>query len=572
MKEPLRKLALWAGTEATIEVAIPLTLTVTAWQFAYRFLSEPTPGKPYTDLELAMFLGACVGLTGLAISRFAYVLRKRRPKGMFIGTLVLCTIFLVGLPRGVNAKFVSKCEAIEGQIVTVAPIVPSELRGRATGISSFDSLTEESIACQLGGVPDNPYLVGTLLRPSWDGGLSVPQVLFLILMSFLAPLGFRDKRLRHSQMPQKLFQGLRLSPSAGLKSAEGKPNPTGDDVAVCANPTFWGEACGQIYSSDKQFWDGERCLRCRQTFSNCNRTLSFKVVSLFSDEIDVLNGLERTDTLSWPRGMPMIADARISGQERWVDMGRINVPDLLTVAQTLRIIEEKLKDWSGHETPRISDAAKLAAKRASMVGCWLWYGKVSDRLTHARPTTRSVLALGTTRLRDLVPHGGEDLTIQLDIGLLPVALRIGFRQTFADEERPPQNQNSALDMWIPTSPQKVSKKNQGAWVPRVEGSALRSWLSIQRLRGGDKQGVTTPLPYFPTPKGEAGENENGSPKEIQLPEAGSLDMVRVPLDKRGREPKMERSVGDSISEWHWLEWEQIELLRQQSLVLVEGES
>ena len=43
----------------------------------------------------------------------------------------------------------------------------------------------------------------------------------------------------------------------------------------------------------------------------------------------------------------------------------------------------------------------------------------------------------------------------------------------------------------------------------------------------------------------------------------------MPLDQTGMEPTMDRGVGASMSEWDWLEWEQIELLRQQALVLVE---
>jgi hypothetical protein len=44
-------------------------------------------------------------------------------------------------------------------------------------------------------------------------------------------------------------------------------------------------------------------------------------------------------------------------------------------------------------------------------------------------------------------------------------------------------------------------------------------------------------------------------------------MVRYPLDSGGREPVAERAIGGSMSEWEWFEWRQIELLRQECMVL-----
>ena len=50
------------------------------------------------------------------------------------------------------------------------------------------------------------------------------------------------------------------------------------------------------------------------------------------------------------------------------------------------------------------------------------------------------MALGTTRLRDLITDSGEDLYLQLDIGLLPVEMRTAFKKTFLDERRGPRFQ------------------------------------------------------------------------------------------------------------------------------------
>ena len=49
-----------------------------------------------------------------------------------------------------------------------------------------------------------------------------------------------------------------------------------------------------------------------------------------------------------------------------------------------------------------------------------------------------------------------------------------------------------------------------------------------------------------------------------------LDLVRAELNAAQTEPLLDRiSVGDSIAEWEWLEPEQIQMLRQQALVLVD---
>ena len=50
--------------------------------------------------------------------------------------------------------------------------------------------------------------------------------------------------------------------------------------------------------------------------------------------------------------------------------------------------------------------------------------------------------------------------------------------------------------------------------------------------------------------------------------AGTLDIVRVPYNRSQTEPDLDAlRMGGSISEWLWLEPEQIQLIRQQVLVL-----
>jgi len=121
-------------------------------------------------------------------------------------------------------------------------------------------------------------------------------------------------------------------------------------------------------------------------------------------------------------------------------------------------------------------------------------------------------------------------------------------------------------MWIPVSPGKLPKDQAGMWVPRIEGAAMRAWLSTERLRPAEERGTSVPLPYEIFVRRVAEEEGDGN---IRVPRPGSLDFVRMPLDRHGQEPTMIRSVGASIAEWEWLEWQQIQLLRQESLVLVE---
>ena len=54
-------------------------------------------------------------------------------------------------------------------------------------------------------------------------------------------------------------------------------------------------------------------------------------------------------------------------------------------------------------------------------------------------------------------------------------------------------------------------------------------------------------------------------------EPGSLDIIRVPYNRAQTEPDlMVKRIGASISEWEWLEPEQIQMMRRQVLVLVDS--
>lgn len=528
---------MWRATEAFFESTVPIGVASTAWWYIRQWLGAMTPGRPFTPLEQAAILGGGVALASWAISRQFFLIGYRNPRALIVAAWVGCGAILAGLPLLTDQRFIDQCTAVSGEVMLIPDFAGQDQR-----------------VCRVGGVPENVYLPGALLRPAWTGPVHPIGWALLAGVAALAAIAFRDQRLKPTQIGQKVHSSLRLAAARGPKSALGKPAVKSGAVQACANLTLWGEVCGQLYSAEKVFEAGEWCLRCQQRYTRAERTLELRVVSLFSGDVDVLNGLERLDTVSWRQGEPMPPDARLSGQERWVELGKVSFPDVISVAQALALLEPMLLAWSSSAQPEVQKAASLAVERASRVAAWVWVGPVAHRLTYARPTAPCLYAVGATRLRDLVGDAAEELTLQLDIGLFPLELRLGFRKVFADPNRAPEVQNSKLNLWIPVSP---PSGVGGKWVPRMEGQALRTWLATDRIRAEEKGG-TTPLPYAPY-----------QPEFTPVEPAETLDFVRMAIAESG-EPAPVPEVGVSISEWDWFEPEQIQLLRQQCLVMVEA--
>jgi hypothetical protein len=551
----------WRGFEGAIEITVALTVTGFVWYFTYSVLSVPTPARPFTPVEVWSLLGAATAVTSWMVARNLYLARKRFPWTLVISGMV-ASLGLVWLVAGrVEKAFGVSCtETLFGEVVQLTPIDIGDSVDNAAAVVP----EEGPKACRVGGVVDNPYLLGTVFRPAWDGAMPIPMLLFLGLLSAMATLGFRSVRVLPTSISFKVMGLLRFAPSGGTKSALGKPPPKHGKIVACNNATLWGETCGQIYSTEKVWYPGEWCVRCQQAFHPAPRRFTFKVVSLFTADVDILNGLERVDTVSWPRGEPISPDARISGQERWVQIGSIDFPDVITVAQALALIHEVLPKWADSKDVRVEVAGKVAVSRASKVAAWIWRGQLSHRLTYARPNNDATLAIGPMRLRDLIEDASEELWLQLDVGLLALELRTGFKKTFVEEGRQPELQNSKFDIWMPVSNPNTTKAEGGLWVPRVEGDALRLWLSLDRLRDERVKGVTIPLPYLRYDAANRGRPPEGHDK---APKPGSMDFVRFPLGQGGMEPVKERAIGASMAEWDWLEWRQIELLRQEALVL-----
>lgn len=547
----LKQVAKWNAAEMAWEGGLPLLAAGTSWYLAHGLWAAPTPARPWSPLEWLVVAGACAGISGWAISRQLSIFGRRRLRTLLLWSMLSVGGGTLGLPMLVRNSFAEGCAApLLGTLVEAQP-----LHGGEPGS-----------VCSVGAVVGNPFLPGTLVRPSWDAEMHPLEWVWLVLCAGLGALGLRDVRLFRTSIPQQAWEFLRIAPSAGPASAIGGL-PKDGKVVACGNATLWGEPCGQLYSAEHAFEPGEWCARCQQVFHRAERELTFHVVTLFSADIDVLNGLERLDTTSWPRGGTMPPDARISGQERWVAVGNVTLPDVITVAQALALVHHQLPRFSTNGDQRVKSAVELAKKRASQVCAWIWFGRHAQRLTYARPTPHALFAFGAMRLRDLVHDVGDELTLQLDVGLLPVEVRSAFKRTFLAGRRSAEFQNSKVDIWVPVGPQ--GTEGGTAWVDRIGGDGLRSWLATERARDDEAQGVSTPLPYLPAAPPDA-DGSIGEPPADDGRKPGRLDLILVSPAVEGLDIGTDVSPGASIAEWEWLDWEQIQLLRQRSLVLVEA--
>ncbi len=570
----LGSLGKWFAIESAVESGVPLAIMGGTWWWLSSTLSMPTSGRPLTLLEAHVVLGAAVALTGWAISR-QMVIMGRRTLWTIIGAAVFMGLGLLWITRATMRNgFESACKDI--------------VAGEMADVPQPDNVhpPDTERLCRVGGVPGNPYLPGTLVRAGWDGRLGWESWGMFAVIAGLGALAYRDQRISRSAIPAKLHELLRLAPAAG---ADGVIGGTKDGkVAACVNPTLWGEVCGQLYPAATPPSGGAWCIRCQQPFTPAERILTFNIVTLFTHEIDILNGLERLDTLAWPRGQAVAADARLSGMERWVTLGKFSAPDVLTVAQFLALLHEQLdaiaEAGAEGDKERWQKALKLAKERASRVCAWIWFGQLREMLTYAQPTSNVRFAVGSNRLRDLVGDSVEELTLQLDIGLLPLEVRTAFRMQLMGTGDIAV-QNNRIHVWIPVSPPSAMKSD-GVWVDRIEGEALRSWLSTARIRQQGKGSAgADPLPYLPSLPDQEDPTQDpytitGIPDKIR---PGSLDLVAVPrravgddvlmvqVPGKDRALQLSRSPGDAISEWQWFDGEQIQLLRQRVLVLVSTE-
>ena len=568
----------WSAEEAAFEAGLPIGLMGILWWRTWVHLLAPSGGHVATFWELSLLLGACGAACGWAMARQMVVVGRRSLGPILLPGIALSLILMTTVTILAEGSWEKRCKSdFAGVPVRVQPIIEGE---------------PPRLACRIGAVPSNPYLPGTLLEPMWSGPPSVSLWASLLLGSILAGLALRDRRIRPTRVPARLMERLWLAPTSGLKGVTGELGPD-ERVTACANPTLWGEPCAQLHATGATAPETVICPRCLQVFTPAGRTLRMTIVSLAEVDLEILNAWERRDATSWDRGRAMYHPARASGMERWTTLGEIELPDVISVAQALSVVLDRLPKLAAAGDERVKHAAATAIDRASRLAAWFWFGGVAHRLSYARPNHEVALGVGARRLRDVVRRPGEELWLQLDVGLLPLELRTAFHRDFVDGSRKAEQQNSLADLWIPTGPPGPAPGGPGLWVPRIEGDALRSWLSTARKPREGARGVSSPLPYLVEDKdttasesesvspGEAGETQPlGMPKsaaavarpEPALPDPDfALDFAVLSLEDGGREVRPTRAPGDSIAQWEWFDWRQIEILRQRPLVLVEAE-
>ena len=554
----LLRIGVWRLIEGTVELLGPILISAAAIAAAYVLLSTPTPASRLSLVEVSVLLGGSVTLLSWAGSRLCFLAGWRLPWRAVIVGWVLSGLLLTALSLLTMWGFQIQCDALGGQVVDAT----SWLAARAT-----------PPACQIGAVAANDYLPGVILRAPWSFQLHPALWVGMAVCSMLGALAFRDRRLLVTRLGVRILDRLHLAPAAGSESALSRIE--GGRIQACGNPTLWDEPCGQIYPAEQRLRPGEWCVRCQQPYHRSLPEITLRVFSIAHADIDVLNGIERLDTQSWRTDRDMPADLR-SSQPRWVELGELRVPEVLSVAQTLALAHEQLSAWSASsEDESVKRAAALAKQRASRVSAWLWFGSVDSRLIYARPTREAALAIGATRLQDLTDNRGGEIHLQLDTGLLPLSLRLAF---FREKEGEAIIENVSRDLWIPVSAG-WQPRAPGVWVPRVEGKAIRAWLSTERLRAETPR-ASQPIPYQPyEERGDEVPQKPAMTMEQVVALSGRLELRRVPLcrgnsqhgEGRLRPDLSRRILGDSLGEWSWLEWRQIELLRRECLVLVERE-
>lgn len=515
----------WArrrAAEGLLEVGLPALVAFAAWYGLLRLLEVPAPQRRLTALEVAVLFGAGGALLGHAIGRTTWLLGWRRP-GVDAGAALVGAAIVLPLVLWLGqAGFEARCLALGGAVADL-----------------------EGPVCQVEPALRNADLPGTLLRGQAVG---LPWVaLWVGVAAALGALGRRDRRLLPSGAARDLLSRLAFLPAAGSESAASRR--PGADFVACGSPTLWGEPCGQLYAEGHTPARDQRCVRCQQPFQPVGADRTLAVYSLACADLDALHTWETADSTVWDvDGASQAKErARRSNQRRWVRVATVRVPEILTVAQVLALALDEVRAGSAADTtedPEIVRARALALARASRVAAWLWFGgDVGQRLVDAQPTDGEVaLAVGPTRLADLVRGRAGEVALQLETGLLPLCLWHG--RLAGDKVR-----RARSCVWIPVT----GARQDGAWAPRIEGAALLRWLSLPRGQGGAAE--ETDLTAY---EGGAGAREG-------------LEWVRATPGERGEPDPGRREPGDALAEWSWFELKHVELLRQRGVVLVAQE-
>lgn len=493
MGEVLSQAGRWRARELAVESAVPLWAAGAAIAALYQISAEASSAAPLSLLELTVLLCATAALVAWAAARQLWLSGDRRARRALVVGIGAALAAVQSTGSAAGSAFEEQCaKELAGQVLQLTP------RGWLN-----------TMVCQSGGVAGNPALQGVLYRARWDG--EVPVVLWplLVLVSGTVGVGLRGRRLRPTSVPVRLAALLERRPAVGLAGALGDPLPKDGRVVACANRTWWGASCGQIYSADRVWSPGEWCRRCRLPFHADRNTVQLDVLLPVSADLPTLNAMERVDTQSWAPGTPLRAlGSSVSGAPRWVRVGGMNIPSILPVSMVISLAHDLLPLWAAGATPEAASAIALAQARASRLVAWLWAGEVLGRLHLATPSRSLMIVSGGARLRDLISGGTGRLALQLDIGVLPIEVRAGYLHRPRPESRAELGEpwaslgyvanNLKYTTWIATRPDQETTPS-GLWVPRIEGDALIRWLSRERPTRVNElpEGATRAVAYVP---------------------------------------------------------------------------
>lgn len=557
----LQRMALQRAFEIATEAVIPLGITALTALFVVMQLSEPTAGRALNSAEVFLLVALPTILVAWTMARAIFLLGYRKPWLFVVGALGASALFVGTLPWITAYVYEDRCLELKGRLLAVRPFdvsVSPDLRAGAT--SSLSSV------CQLELQTPTPYRSGAFLRPVWQG---VPQLMpwgyfGLALLSVLAGLGLRDRRVFATRMALRAWQGVRLQPAMGGRTAFLSKEESGRMSLhwdACANPTLWGEPCGHLYPAGYTFAKGESCSRCGLVFRP-SPTVTLSVVTLRYGDLDYLNNLEHRDARVWKQGEPQ-PNPPDTHESRWIDLGDVTLPDVLSMAQVLSLMRDWLERLPAEDVVR-KRAVRLALERSSQLAAWCWFNDEAPSLKYGIPTRDVVLASGTQRLRDLFSGHAGWKGLQLDIGLLPLDLRLGLWKPpeawSGDGIMPAMGQrfNNRQVFWIPVSRVAFSKETDGMWVPRVEGAGLRAWLTVTSRAAWFK-----PAPYA----------WDGAPWSTLVDFEKPHDLDTIPLSLVRLPPPEEEPIthdcqlGCRLSEWDWLDRRHLELLRRQAVFM-----
>lgn len=546
--------------ETTLETSVPGFASVIGWLIVMRELSYPQSGKPLTDLEVVLALGLAVALSGWAVGRVGFILGMRYPLKMVLLSMTLHVGLLGVLGDASSELFRIVCRENDGRLASVRPLEPIP---RSWTIRDSNHLIK---VCRQNTQEPGPFTPGVLLRPAWQGNAQLlPWGLpLLLLLAMFSTLGLRDRKLMRSGMPRVIWEFLRLAAAGGSATAWRNPDspaPLGGPWLACNNATLWGEPCGQLYVASHSFARGEPCVRCGLLFRPAP-TLTLAVIALRYGDIDFLNGLESREARIWRQTEPQPAQP-LTSEPRWVTLLEVQLPDVVSVSQAIAMTLETLRSRqvTGQGAAR---ALELVFRQASRVTAWAWFSSNAPDLSSGIPVRDLELLIGAQRLRDVYGHRSGWKGFQLDIGLLPVDLRLGLwkpPEALAGEQLRSDagvRYNNRQVFWLPVSRAAVSEEGQTLWVPRVEGEGLRTWLTLT-----SRQAHLRPAPYFWPECPWKDEVQLDVPHDL---ETWPLSLVRLPAPE-ARALERADALGCRLGEWDWLDRPHLALLRSQTVMM-----